>query len=821
VSTGAAIERPTGVGAAVPRVEDAALLTGRGRFMDDFDPIPGALHAAIVRSPHPHARIRKIDVRRALKTPGVHAVVGPDEIAQLRPFALSVKAPMPYRPGATDRVRFVGEPVAVVVANSRHVAEDAAERVDVDYEPLPVVVDVFDSMAPDAPRLHDEAESNVATDRSFSFGPVDELFENAAHVVTGEFGFPRYSSTPIETYAIVAHWEHDADGPLVTAHANFHGPFVLQPVISGALGLPPHRVRLVVPEDIGGSFGIKSATYPYIVLLALASKIAGAPVRWIEDRVEHLLASSAGNDREMRFEAAVDDRGRIRALKLDLIDNVGAYLRPPEPSTLYRCFGNLTGAYDVEAVGLRSRAVVTNKAPTGLNRGFGGQQLYFGLERLIDRVAMELNEDPAELRRRNFIRSDAFPYETATGGSYDTGDYEAALDLMLEKAGYAELRERQREGRQDGRLLGIGMATIVDPSGTNLGYVSVATPAETRFQGHQKSGSTEHVRVTVDMAGGVTAMLGTTPQGQGHRTVARQVVAERLGLPIERVRAVVEMDTATTPWTVSSGSYSSRFAPLTTSALADAADRIAATIRAAAAVLLGIEDADTLELADGDVRVKGEPEKSVPFRHAAGLVHWDPGSLPADVEPRLYAEVAFAPPESRHASREDKINSSIAYGFVADLVVVEVDRDTLELTVEQVTSIHDSGTILNPLLYDGQTIGSIAHALGGATLEEMRYGPDGQMTSASFMDYLCPTAAEMGFDLRLGHIETPSPRTRLGAKGGGEGSTMSIPAAIANAVSDALQPLGVQINRLPVHGSVLHELIENPNSPERNNRTWR
>jgi 2-furoyl-CoA dehydrogenase large subunit len=390
MSAGAAIERPTGVGAAIPRVEDAALLTGRGRFMDDFEPIPGALHAAIVRSPHAHARIRDIDTRAARNTPGVHAVIGPDDIAQLRPFTLSVKAPMPYRPGATDRVRFVGEPVVVVVASSRHVAEDAADLVEVDYEPLPAVVDVFEAMAPDAPRLHDEADSNVATDRTFTFGEVDETFAGAARVVAGEFSFPRYSSTPIETYAIVANWEHDADGPLVTIHANFHGPFVLQPVVSGALGLPPHRLRLVVPEDIGGSFGIKSATYPYMVLLALASKIAGAPVRWIEDRVEHLLASSAGNDREMRFEAAVDEEGRINGLRLDLIDNVGAYLRPPEPSTLYRCFGNLTGAYDIRAVGLRSRAVVTNKAPTGLNRGFGGQQLYFGLERLIDHIAKEV-----------------------------------------------------------------------------------------------------------------------------------------------------------------------------------------------------------------------------------------------------------------------------------------------------------------------------------------------------------------------------------------------------------------------------------------------
>jgi 2-furoyl-CoA dehydrogenase large subunit len=301
-------------------------------------------------------------------------------------------------------------------------------------------------------------------------------------------------------------------------------------------------------------------------------------------------------------------------------------------------------------------------------------------------------------------------------------------------------------------------------------------------------------------------MLGTTPQGQGHKTVARQVVADRLGLPLERVHAVVEMDTATTPWTVSSGSYSSRFAPLTTSAAIAAADRVAEVLRRAAAVLLEA-DADELELADGQIRVVEEPERAVQFRHAAGLVHWDPGML--DGEALLYADAAFTPPQSKHPTTNDEINSSLCYGFVADVVAVEVDPETLEINFEQITSVHDCGTVLNPLLLNGQTTGSIAHALGGATLEELRYGPDGQMVAASFMDYLCPTAAELGFELNFDHAVTPSPNTPLGAKGAAEGSTMSIPVALANAVTDALQPLGVEIDRLPVHGTVIHELLAN------------
>ena len=280
-------------------------------------------------------------------------------------FPLTLRTPMPYRPAATDRVRYVGEPVAVVVATSRHLAEDAAELVEVSYEPLPAVVDVRAALQEDAPLLHEEAQTNVATDRSLRFGEVEAAFARARYTVHGSFSFPRYSSTPIETYGVIAHWEREGTGDQVTAWCNFHGPFTMQPVIAGALGLQPGRVRLIVPEDIGGSFGIKSGVYAYVALMAIASRYAGAPVRWIEDRIEHLLASSAGTDREMEFEAAVDQDGRITALRLDLIDNVGAYLRPPEPATLYRCFGNLTGAYAINAVALRSRAVVTNKAPTG------------------------------------------------------------------------------------------------------------------------------------------------------------------------------------------------------------------------------------------------------------------------------------------------------------------------------------------------------------------------------------------------------------------------------------------------------------------------
>jgi 2-furoyl-CoA dehydrogenase large subunit len=788
---------------ATARIEDPPLLTGRGRFMDDIDPLPGTLTAAVVRSPHAHARIRRVDLGRARRHPGVAAAIGPEEVAAaLRPFPLALKTPMPYYPTAIDRVRFVGEPVAVVVAGDRYLAEDAAELVEADYEPLPPVVDVEQALRPDAPRLHQDADSNVASDRTFTFGDVDAVFADADHVVSGKYRFPRYSSTPMECYSVIAEWSDEMGGPAIQAWANFHGPFSMAQVLAGAFGIPASRVRLMIPADNGGSFGIKAGIYPYIALMALASKHCGRPVRWTEDRLEHLLASSAGSDRAMRFKAAVTADGVVQALRADLIDNVGAYLRPPEPSTLYRCFGNITGAYRIGAVQIRSRAVVTNKTPTGLNRGFGGQQLYFGLERLMDSIAGTCGLDPVEVRRRNFVRPGDFPYATPTGGIYDSGDYQRAVDLLCKNADYQALRTAQREARLRGEYLGIGVATIVDPSATNIGYVGLATPPEQRGAGRGKSGSTEHVRISVDPGGVVSVLLGTVPQGQGHATVAQEVVAGRLGLPLEQVRPVVEMDTATTPWTISSGSYSSRFAPLLTSALAEATDKLADTIRIAGATLLGAAPGE-VELSGGRVRLRRDPGRAVKFRHAAGLLHWDPGALPEGTSARTYEEAAFTPPQSKAASPADQINSSLCYGFVAELAVVRIDPDTRQVSLDRVVTVHDSGTILNRTLLEGQVHGALAHALGGALLEEMHYTSAGQPT-ATFMDYLCPTTAETTFELVSDNIETPSPLTRLGAKGCGEGSCMSLPAAIGNAVADAL---GVDITSLPLHGNVINELL--------------
>lgn len=786
------VEAPRYLGQPVLRREDRRLLVGRGRFIADLSPMGHVCTAAILRSPHAHALIRGIRVDAALALDGVVGVLVGTEVARLlRPFPLTAPARMTYYPCAVDRVRYVGEPVAVVVARDRYVAEDALERIEVDYEPLPAVTDAEAAMAPGAPLLHPEQGSNVAHHRTFCYGDPDGAFATADLVVRGRYAFPRVSAMPMETYGVIAHYDPAED--VYTIWANFHGPFTLHSVLAHSLGVPANRLRVVVPPDIGGSFGIKAGLYPYMALLAAASRRFGVAVKWVEDRLEHLAASSAAAERVAYIEAAARADGRITALRLRFIDNVGAYMRPPEPACLYRTHGNLTGPYDIRHVALETYAVVTNKCPTALNRGYGGPQHAFPIERVLDRVAQELGLDPAEVRRRNLIRQDQFPYRTATGGLYDSGQYEAALDKALELIGYEELRRQQRHPRPDGRRLGIGLACVVEPSGSNMGYVTLGqTPAE-RAQGLPKSGCVEAVSLAVDPSGTVTVRLSTTPQGQGHETVAAQVVAEELGIDPDQVQVVAGMDTFTLPWTVSSGSYSSRFAPLTASALMLACRRLKERLVAVAAHLLDVP-ADQVVWRGGGALHPDHPDRFLSLRRLAGTVHWNPASLPPDLEPNLEVTVRYSLPVATAPDDADRVDSSATYGFVADAVAVLVDPATGEVEVLRCASVHDAGRILNPMLANGQIYGGAVHGLGMALYEELRYSPDGQLLTATFMDYLCPTAAEVP-PIQIAHVESPSPLTLSQAKGLGEGSTISLPSAIANAVADAL---GVDVAELPL-----------------------
>jgi 2-furoyl-CoA dehydrogenase large subunit len=754
-----AAEHTTWVGRSLPRVEDEALLRGEGRFIDDLEPVPHAWHAAIVRSQLAHAGVT-VDATAALALDGVRGVLTGDDVARLsRPFPAGIESPVPHYAAAVATARYVGEPLAVVVARDRYVAEDACELVAVEYEPLDPVVDPLEAAA-----IHD---------RSFHYGDVDEALARCDLVVRETFDVPRFTCLPVECFGVVCDW--DAAGERLTAWANFQGPFTLHGVAAAALGLRGDRLRLLTPPDSGGSFGIKAAVLPYVVLIGLASRALGVPVRWTEDRLEHLAASAASTGRLTTVEAGFTGDGELVALRYDAIEDVGAYVRAPEPATLYRMHGSLSGAYRVQNVAARYRVVLTNTLPSGLNRGFGGPQLYFGLERVMAIAARRLALDPAELARRNLVAAGQMPYRTPSGSLYDSGDYEACLDRALELARYRELRENVERARAEGRLAGIGLACVVEPSISNMGYITLAQTAVERAGQPAKSGNAEGASVSIDPLGGISVRLGTTPQGQGHRTVCAQVVADELGCAPEDVTVMSELDTQTTPWTVASGNYSSRFSGVGVGAVQLAARRVRAKI-------------------DAIREHVGDPELAL--RKVAGMAHWNPEGLPDDMEPGLAAVAFWAAPNLDPPDAEDRVASSGAHGFIVDVCAVEIDPDTGAVEVVDYVTVHDAGVLLNPLLADGQVVGGLAHGAAAALFERHVYDESGNLMTGSLVDYLTPTAPDLPIP-RIGHLSSPSPFTPLGAKGLGEGNTMSAPVAIANAVADALGRDDVELPLTP------------------------
>ena len=783
------------IGKAMARVEDARLTSGQGSFIEDMHPLPNIHHAAVLRSPYPHARIKSINTSRAEQMPGVRGVVTGKDIAELtNPFPVGVTAPVKYYALAVDKVRYVGEPVAVVVAKNRYLAEDALEKIEVEYEPLPAVVDIEESLSPDSPVLHEEVGSNIANHRRFSYGDPEKAFREAELVVKHKFTFPKYSATPVETYGVIASYQSSDDS--MTIWSNFHGPFTLQSVMAAALKINSNRLRLIIPKDVGGSYGIKSGVYPYMVLMGVVSKKVGLPVKWIEDRQEHLIASSSGTDRVTWIEAAVKRDGTVTGLRMKMVDNVGAYVRAPEPACLYRTHSNSTGAYRIPHLAMETIAVMTNKCPTGLIRGYGGQQLYFPLERIMHMVAVKLGMDPADVIRRNLLDKEDFPYRTPSGGIYDSGDYGRAFEKLLDLVRYTEFRERQKQARQEGKLLGIGLACIVEPSGSNMGYITVALTPEERAKSLPKSGCAEGATVSIDPAGGICVRISTVPTGQGHETVAAQIVGDVLGVDPRTVKVIAEMDTFTSPWSVASGSYSSRFAPIGSSAVYEAAGKVRDKLLKIAADQLA-STPDELVLEGGKVLVRDQPDKQVSLRRLVGSAHWHPQGLPPGTEPGIHETAFYTIPTALPPDENDQVNGSAAYGFVADAVIVEVDPDTGGVDILDYCTIHDAGVLLNPQIADGQILGGLAHGLGGALYEELAYDRNGQFLAGTFMDYLCPTATEIP-PITIAHIQTPSPLTPLGAKGLGEGNTMSAPVVIANAVADALAPLNVMVDTLPL-----------------------
>lgn len=795
------------VGRPVPRVEDAALLTGSARYADDLPVKPGTLHAAVLRSPHAHAELLGLDTAAALAVPGVAAVITGEEAKRLSsPFLVGVKAPMEHWCLAVDRVRYVGEPVAVVLADSRYVAEDALDRIAARYRPLPPVMSFDQALDPESEPLHPALGSNLVNRRDFAYGDVDGAFAAADRTVSVEVEFPRNACTPMECFVVLADFDAAEGGYEVLS--NFSGPFAVHPVMARALKVPGSKLRLKSPPWSGGSFGNKQAVFPYIVLMGVCARATGRPVKWVEDRLEHLMAATSATARRMALEAAVATDGRVLALRMEQTEDCGAYLRAPEPASLYRNHGNLTGAYDIPNLSVVNRIVLTNKTPTGLNRGFGGGQLYFGLERLMHRVAVELGLDPLDVIRRNLVPATAMPYATASGGSLDSGDFHACLEEAVERGGLAALKAVRDAARAEGRLYGIGYAAVIEPSVSNMGYITTVLTAEERRKAGPKNGAQASATVAVDPTGGVSVSVDSVPQGQGHRTVLAQVAADVFGLPMDRITVVTDVDTAKDAWSIAAGNYSSRFAGAVAGTAHLAATRLRDRMARLAAPQLNVA-AEELVFAGGRVYAAGNPDNALSFSRVAAAGHWSPGTLPDGQEAALRETVFWTPEPLKAPTDADHINSSACYGFIVDFCGVEIDRDTGRVRIDTYVTMHDAGRILNPLLAEGQIQGGFAHAVGVALYEEYAYGDDGRFLSGTFADYLVPTACEVPVPVIL-HRESPSPVTPLGAKGVGEGNCMSTPVCLANAVADAL---GVETVTLPLIPHRIAALIHGEEPP--------
>jgi aerobic carbon-monoxide dehydrogenase large subunit len=776
---------PKLVGQPVRRREDPRLITGGAQYTDDI-PLAGALYLALVRSPHAHARILAINTEAAKRAPGVVAVVTGEEIKSLLPGPLPVAAQPPgvrlteIYPLAIDRVRHVGEPVAAVVAKDRYLARDAADLVEVEYDPLPVVVDPEQALEASSPRVYDQFPDNVSYTLSGTTEGFDSVFQEADQIVSVRLVNQRLLPTPMETRAVAAQYQRGA-GQL-TVWASTQVPHLLRTYVAEVLSMPEHQVRMIAPE-VGGAFGCKITMYGEDVLVPLLAMRLGKPVKWMEDRRENYVGTTHGRGQVDYAEAAVKKDGTVLAVKVRIIADLGAYLRlftagVPTFTTLV-----MPGCYRFKHFASEIVGVYTNKTPTDAYRGAGRPEATYVIERLMDRIADDLRLDPTEVRRRNFIPKDAFPYTTPSGAVYDSGDYELTLNRLLELVDYDALKREQAEARAQGRYLGIGFST----------YMEICGVGPSKF--FQPTGGWESATVRVGPAGKVTVHTGVSPHGQGQETAFAQIVADQLSLPIEDI-VVLHGDTAIVQQGI--GTMGSRAIPVGGTALLRASEKVRDKARQIAAHLLeaSVED---IELSDGKLSVRGAPNQAVTFAQVAREAY-RVTSLPPEIEPGLEAQSFFDPP-------------NFTYPFGAHACIVEVGADTGEIQIKRYVGVDDCGNVINPLLVDGQVHGGIAQGLAQALYEEVVYDESGQLLTGSLMDYAVPKAQMLPW-YETDRTVTPSPANPLGAKGIGEAGTIASSVAVVNAVIDALSPLGIDHIDMPLRPEKVWRAIEAAGSPK-------
>ena len=754
------------------RKEDPRFVRGKGTYVDDIV-LPDMLHGAVLRSPYAHARIRSIDTSAAEAHPKVKAVITGQLLETLKLAWIPSLSHDVVAVLATDKVRFQGQEVAFVVAEDRYSARDALELIDVDYEPLPVVIDAKRALDAEAPVIRDDLEgktdNHIFDWEAGDKAATDAAFAAADVVVAQDILYPRTHPAPLETCGAVA--DMDKVTGKLTVYCTSQAPHAHRTIYALVAGLPEQKIRIVSP-DIGGGFGNKVGIYPGYVLAVVGSIVTGRPVKWVEDRAENLMSTSFARDYHMHTEIAATREGRIQAVRVHVVADHGAFNNTAQPSQFPAGFFHIfTGSYDYPAAHCTVTGVYTNKCPGGVAYAcsFRITEAVYAIERIVDCLADELHMDAAELRMRNLLRPDQFPYTTPTGWEYDSGDYPRALRAAMDIAGYEELRREQEEKRERGELMGIGLAFFTEGVGAgprrNMDILGL--------------GMADGAEVRIHPTGKGVVRLSVQTQGQGHETTFAQIVSELTGIPSDDIE-VLHGDTDNTPFGL--GTYGSRSTPVSGAAVAVAARRVVDKARVIAATMLEIAP-DDLEFDRGTFSVKGNPSVSKTIQDVALAAH---GSLelPEGVEGHLDAECVYNPP-------------NLTYPFGAYICVVDVDPGTGEVKVRRFIAVDDCGVRINPMIVEGQIHGGLADGVGMALMEVIAFDEDGNHLGGSFMDYQLPTALECP-SWELGETVTPSPHHPIGAKGVGESATVGSPAAVVNAVMDALKPYGVRHADMPL-----------------------
>ena len=754
------------------RKEDPRFVRGKGTYVDDIA-LPGMLHGAVLRSPYAHARIRSIDTSAAEAHPKVKAVITGQLLETLKLAWIPSLSHDVVAVLATDKVRFQGQEVAFAVAEDRYSARDALELIDVDYEPLPVVIDAKRALDAEAPVIRDDLEgktdNHIFDWEAGDKAATDAAFAAADVVVAQDILYPRTHPAPLETCGAVA--DMDKVTGKLTVYCTSQAPHAHRTIYALVAGLPEQKIRIVSP-DIGGGFGNKVGIYPGYVLAVVGSIVTGRPVKWVEDRAENLMSTSFARDYHMHTEIAATREGRIQAVRVHVVADHGAFNNTAQPSQFPAGFFHIfTGSYDYPAAHCTVTGVYTNKCPGGVAYAcsFRITEAVYAIERIVDCLADELHMDAAELRMRNLLRPDQFPYTTPTGWEYDSGDYPRALRAAMDIAGYKELRREQEEKRERGELMGIGLAFFTEGVGAgprrNMDILGL--------------GMADGAEVRIHPTGKGVVRLSVQTQGQGHETTFAQIVSELTGIPSDDIE-VLHGDTDNTPFGL--GTYGSRSTPVSGAAVAVAARRVVDKARVIAATMLEIAP-DDLEFDRGTFSVKGNPSVSKTIQDVALAAH---GSLelPEGVEGHLDAECVDNPP-------------NLTYPFGAYICVVDVDPGTGEVKVRRFIAVDDCGVRINPMIVEGQIHGGLADGVGMALMEVIAFDEDGNHLGGSFMDYQLPTALECP-SWELGETVTPSPHHPIGAKGVGESATVGSPAAVVNAVIDALKPYGVRHADMPL-----------------------